>query len=86
MISKDHKENIICTIDECGDNFYGRHTPQHPAAVKTNDNKSLDPLRAKKIFIRKKLGHTAVSASHASSVTLYILQKKPEEKSVILPI
>ena len=24
--------------------------------------KSLDPLRAKKIFIRKKLGHTAVSA------------------------
>ena len=24
--------------------------------------KSLDPLRAKKTFIRKKLGHTAVSA------------------------
>ena len=32
--------------------------------------KSLDPLRAKKIFIRKKLGHTAVSAIKASSVTL----------------
>ena len=32
--------------------------------------KSLDPLRAKKIFIRKKLGHTAVSATKASSVTL----------------
>ena len=32
--------------------------------------KSLDPLRAKKTFIRKKLGHTAVSASKASSVTL----------------
>ena len=32
--------------------------------------KSLDPLRAKKIFIRKKLGHTAVSAIKASSVAL----------------
>ena len=33
--------------------------------------KSLDPLRAKKIFIRKKLGHTVVSAIKATSVTLY---------------
>ena len=33
--------------------------------------KSLDLLRAKKIFIRKKLGHTAVSAIKATSVTLY---------------
>ena len=32
--------------------------------------KSLDPSRAEKIFIRKKLGHTAVSAIKASSVTL----------------
>ena len=32
--------------------------------------KSLYPLRAKKTFIRKKLGHTAVSAFKASSVTL----------------
>ena len=32
--------------------------------------KSLDPLRAKKIFIRKKSGHTAVSAIKAPSVTL----------------
>ena len=32
--------------------------------------KSLDPLRAKKTFIRKKFGHTAVSAIKASSVTL----------------
>ena len=32
--------------------------------------KSLDPLRAKKIVIRKKLGHTTVSAIKASSVTL----------------
>ena len=32
--------------------------------------KSLDPLRAKKTFIRKKLAHTMVSAIKASSVTL----------------
>ena len=30
----------------------------------------LDPLRAKKTLIRKKLGHTAVSAIQALSVTL----------------
>ena len=39
-----------------------------PSAFKATNNaveiiiKSLDPLRAKKTFIRKKLGHTAVSA------------------------
>ena len=32
--------------------------------------KSLYPLRAKKTFIRKNMGHTAVSAIKASSVTL----------------
>ena len=32
--------------------------------------KCLDPLRAKKTFIRKKLGHTAVTAIKASPVTL----------------
>ena len=32
--------------------------------------KSLDPLRAKKTFITKKLGHTMASAIKASSVTL----------------
>ena len=32
--------------------------------------KRLDPLRAKKTFIRKKLGHTTLSAIKASSVTL----------------
>ena len=31
--------------------------------------KSLDALRAKKTFIRKKLGHIAVAAIQASSVT-----------------
>ena len=46
--------------------------------------KSLDPLRAKKIFIRKKLGHTAVSAIKASSVTLHTWQKEPVESTVNL--
>ena len=32
--------------------------------------KSLDPLRAKKTFMRKKLGQTPISAIKASSVTL----------------
>ena len=36
----------------------------HKIVVKigNNNKKSLDPLRAKKTFIRKKLGHTMVSA------------------------
>ena len=48
--------------------------------------KSLDPLRAKKTFIRKKLGHTAVSAIKASSVNLKIRQKEPEDNAVNLKI
>ena len=48
--------------------------------------KSLDPLRAKKTFIRKKLGHTAVSAIDASSVTLLTRQKELEENTVYLKI
>ena len=70
MISKGQNENIICIIVECGETFYGRHTAKHSAAVIVNNVKSLDPLRAKKTFIRKKLGQTAVSAIQASSVTL----------------
>ena len=71
MISKDQKLNIICTIDECGETFYGRHMAKHPAAViRNNKIKSLDPLRAKKTFIRKKLGQTIGSAIKATSVTL----------------
>ena len=48
--------------------------------------KSLDPLRAKKTFIRKKLGHTAVLAIKASSVTLEIWQKELEDNAVNLQI
>ena len=42
----------------------------HEQSIKPILMKSLDPLRAKKILIRKKLGHTTVSAIKASSVTL----------------
>ena len=48
--------------------------------------KSLDSLRAKKTFIGKTLGRTMVSAVKASSVTLYIWQKEPEENTVNLQI
>ena len=41
--------------------------------------KSLDPLRAKKTFIRKKLGHAMVFVIKASSVTIQIWQKEPEK-------
>ena len=47
---------------------------QHPAAVTINTRyvimKSLDPLRAKLTFIKRKLGHTAVLAIKASSVNI----------------
>ena len=45
--------------------------------------KSLDPLRAKKTYIRKKLGHTVVSAIRASSVTLLNLAKGARGKYCI---
>ena len=35
-----------------------------------NKTKKLDPLRAKAIIIRKKMGHTAVSAIKSASVFL----------------
>ena len=46
--------------------------------------KSVDPLRAKKTFTRKQLGHTAVSAIKASSVTLLIWQKELKTKNEYL--
>ena len=71
MISKDQKVKYNLHYRWVrGETFYGRHTEQHPAVVIVNNDKSLDPLRAKKTFIRKKLGQTAVSAIQASSVTL----------------
>ena len=60
MISKDQKENIICTIDECGETFYGRHTAQHPAAVIVNNNKKFRSFKSKETFIRKKKKNWAI--------------------------
>ena len=56
---------------ENGNNIPSIETPSSQELYIINNNKkSLDPLRAKKTFIRKKLGHTAVSAIKAASVTL----------------
>ena len=46
-------------------NFISRETVLSIFLNTANNNEKLDPLRAKKIFIRKKLGHTAVSAIKA---------------------
>ena len=56
MISKDQKLNIICTIDECGETFYGRHTAQHPAAVIRNKNKKFRSLKSKENIQKKEVG------------------------------
>ena len=56
MISKDQKENIICTIDECGETFYGRHTAQHPAAVIINNNKKFRSFKSKENTHKKEVG------------------------------
>ena len=49
-----------------------------PAAVIANKNKT-DPLRAVSISMRKRMGHTAVSATQALSVTLKIWQQSQRE-------
>ena len=45
--------------------------------------KSLDPLSAKKTFIRKMLGHTMVSAIKASSGTLNYAKQNLESDLII---
>ena len=56
MISKDQKYNIICTIGECGETFYGRHTAQHPAAVIRNNNKKFRSFKSKENIHKKEVG------------------------------
>ena len=56
LISKDQKLNIICTIDECGETFYGRHTAKHPAAVIRNDNKKFRSFKSKENIHKKEVG------------------------------
>ena len=67
---------------------FGEPRAMEPIIVSANRSiiriKSYDPLRAKKTFIRTKLDHTMVSATKASSVTLSIWLKEPEENTVNL--
>ena len=52
---KGPKVNIICTIDKCGDTFYGRYTAQHPAAVIRNNSKKFRSFKSKE-NIHKEVG------------------------------
>ena len=54
-------------MDDVRGDFLGPPHGTTPAAVIGN---KIDPLRAVSIFMRKVMGHTAVSAIQASLVTL----------------
>ena len=56
MISKDQKLNIICTIDEYGETFYGRQAAQHPAAVIRNNSKTFRSFKSKENIHKKEVG------------------------------
>ena len=56
-------------MDDVRGDFLGTQHGTTPAAVIANKNKT-GPLRAANIFMRKRMGHTAVSATRPSSVTL----------------
>ena len=40
------RENIICTIGECRETFYGHHTAQHSTAVIVDDNKKFRSFKS----------------------------------------
>ena len=46
---------------------------QHPA-VTTNNNEKFRSFKSKEIFTRKKLGHTAVSASKSRCIKTWLLE------------
>ena len=56
MILTDQSKTIICTIDECGETFYGRDTAQHPAAVTANNNQKLRSFKSKENIHKKEFG------------------------------
>ena len=60
LISKDHKENIICTIDDVRGDFLGPPHGTTPAAVIANKT---EILKAVSILMRKVMNNTAVSAT-----------------------
>ena len=55
MISKDQKENVICTMDDIRRYVLGPPLGTPPAAVIANKNKT-DPLKAVNILMRKGMG------------------------------
>ena len=59
-------EEIASALNDFGNRWCKRESVECNTMKEWIIIKSLDPLRAKKTFIRKKLGHTAVSAIKAS--------------------
>ena len=49
---------MICTLDDIRGDFLWPPHDTIPAAVITNQNRSLDPLRVKKTFIKLNMGQT----------------------------
>ena len=70
MISKDQKLNIIFTIDECGETFYGRHMAQHPAAVIRKNIKKFRSFKSKDNNRKTEVGPYRGFGYKALSVTL----------------
>ena len=62
LISKDQKENIICTLNDVRGDFVRPPHGTTPAAVKANKS-DRGLLKAVNILMRKVMGHTAVSAT-----------------------
>ena len=59
---------------------------QHPAAVTIHNNEKFRSFKSKENIHKKEVGHTAVSAIKASSMTLEIWRKEPEKNTVYLTI
>ena len=70
-------------MDDVRSLFLGMPHGTTPAAVTTNKNIIIVPLRAVETFKRKKVGQTAVSDNQSSSVTLNELVKKARKYTVI---
>ena len=62
LISKDQKENIICTMDDVRGDFLRPPHGTTPAVVITNKYK-LRSLKSSEHINEKGVGHTAVSAT-----------------------
>ena len=65
LISKDQRENTICTMVDVRGDVSGLPHGTTPVAIIANKNNT-----EINILMRKGMGYTAVSATKASSVTL----------------